>query len=124
MNIYVSNLSRQVSESELQSAFEEFGSVSSCKIIVDRFSGESRGFGFVEMDNTNEAKAAIEQLNGVNLAGQELSVKVAEPRKEKPAYGNNGGGYNRSSNSNYGGGRDSRSGGGSNSNYGNNRRRY
>ncbi len=82
MNIYVGNLDFKVDESELQAAFEEFGSVSSCKIIVDKFSGRSKGFGFVTMDNDDEAGQALKELNGTQLKSREMVVNEARPKKE------------------------------------------
>ena len=81
MNIYTGNLSYEVSEDDLKSAFEEFGEVASAKIISDRYSGRSKGFGFVEMPSDEEANAAIEALSGKELAGRALVVKEARPRK-------------------------------------------
>ena len=94
MNIYVGNLSRDVAEDELRQAFEAFGQVTSASIITDRFSGESRGFGFVEMANKAEAEAAIAGLNGTELKGRTLNVNEARPRPDKRRGG--GGGRRRS----------------------------
>jgi RNA recognition motif-containing protein len=101
MNIYVSNISFSMTEGDLQQAFEEFGEVSSVKIITDKFTGKSKGFGFVEMDNDAEAETAIEQLNGTQLGGRELQVKKALPKKENGGggYGGGGGGYSGGGNS-------------------------
>jgi len=82
MNIYVGNLDFKVDENDLQSAFEEFGAVSSCKIIVDKFSGRSKGFGFITMDNDDEADQALKALNGTQLKDRELVVNEARPKKE------------------------------------------
>lgn len=82
MNIYVGNLSREVTEKDLQQVFETFGQVTSAKIIKDKFSGVSRGFGFVEMPVKSEAHAAITGLNGKELKGQALTVNEARPRSE------------------------------------------
>lgn len=82
MNIYVGNLSRDVNEEDLQEAFGAFGQVASVNIIKDKFSGESRGFGFVEMPGKAEAQAAIADLNGKDLKGQTLNVNEARPRTE------------------------------------------
>ncbi len=82
MNIYVGNLNYNVKEDALQKAFEEFGEVSSAKIITDRESGRSKGFGFVEMTNDDEANTAIENLNGKDLQGRSINVSQARPRKE------------------------------------------
>ncbi|MFP3880072.1 MAG: RNA recognition motif domain-containing protein [Dehalococcoidia bacterium] len=89
MNIYVGNLSRETSEDELRQAFEAFGQVTSANIIKDRYSGESRGFGFVEMPTKSEAQAAINGLNGTSLGDRTLNVNEARPRAE----GGRGGGY-------------------------------
>ena len=80
MNIYVGNLSREVTKDDLLEAFEEFGQVESVKIITDRVSGESRGFGFVEMPAEAEAQSAINGLNGKELKGETLNVSEARPR--------------------------------------------
>jgi RNA recognition motif-containing protein len=83
MNIYVGNLPREVTESELQEAFAAFGEVASCKIITDRYSGESRGFGFVEMPTDDEANEAITGLNGTDMKGRTLTVNKARPRPDR-----------------------------------------
>ena len=96
MNIYVGNLSREVPEDELRQAFEAFGQVTSVNIIKDRYSGESRGFGFVEMATKSEAQAAINGLNGTSLGERTLSVSEARPRAEggrRPYGGGGGGGF-------------------------------
>ena len=82
MNIYVGNLSRDVTEDDLQQAFEAYGAVESAKIIKDKFSGESKGFGFVEMPAKAEAQAAIDAMNGKELKGQVLTVNEARPRRD------------------------------------------
>ncbi len=81
MNIYVGNLSREVTEEDLQAAFETFGQVTSANVIKDRVSGESRGFGFVEMPAEEEAQSAIEGLNGQELKGETMNVNEARPRR-------------------------------------------
>lgn len=93
MNIYVGNLSREVTEDELRQAFEAFGTVTSVNVIKDRYSGESRGFGFVEMATKSEAQAAINGLNGTSLGERTLSVSEARPRAEggRRPYGGGGG---------------------------------
>ena len=83
MNIYVGNLSYTLEESELQDAFAEFGEVSSVKILMDRETGRSRGFGFVEMPNQAEGEAAVAQLNGKDVGGRALRVNEARPREER-----------------------------------------
>jgi RNA recognition motif-containing protein len=93
MNIYVGNLSHEATEEDLRQAFEAFGQVESVKIIKDRYSGESRGFGFLEMPAKAEANSAIEGLNGKELKGQRLTVSEARPRSERrPGEGSRGGG--------------------------------
>jgi len=82
MNIYVGNLSRDLVDEDLQHAFEAFGQVSSVRLIRDKYSGESRGFGFVEMPVEAEARAAIDGLNGKELKGRPLTVNEARPRTE------------------------------------------
>jgi len=82
MNIYVGNLSRDVSEEDLRQAFEAFGQIATVAVIKDKFSGESRGFGFVEMPSKDEAQSAIDGLNGKELKGQSLNINEARPRSE------------------------------------------
>ena len=82
MNIYVGNLSREVTEEDLRQAFGAFGQVASVTIIKDRFSGASRGFAFLEIPNKTEAEAAIRGLNGKELKGRPLTVNEARPRRE------------------------------------------
>ncbi len=81
MNVYVGNLSYDLSEEDLKTAFEEYGEVTSAKIISDRYSGRSKGFGFVEMTSDDEGKAAIEGLSGKELAGRAIVVNEARPRR-------------------------------------------
>jgi RNA recognition motif-containing protein len=95
VNIYVGNLSFDVSEEDVQAAFEAFGKVESVKLIKDKYSGASRGFGFVEMPSKDEAKAAIAGLNGKELKGRALNVNEARPRTERPRGGGGGGGRGR-----------------------------
>jgi len=83
MNIYVGNLSYSLSESELRDAFADFGDVSSVKILTDRETGRSRGFGFVEMPNQSEGEAAVAQLNGKDVGGRALRVNEARPREQR-----------------------------------------
>ena len=92
MNIYVGNISRTAVEQDLQDAFTAFGEVQSVAIIKDKFSGESRGFGFVEMPNKEEADKAIAALNGKDLKGRPLTVNEARPRTDRPRTGGGGGG--------------------------------
>ncbi|MHC4068703.1 MAG: RNA recognition motif domain-containing protein [Planctomycetota bacterium] len=108
MNIYVGNLSHQTTEDELREAFEAFGQIESANIIKDRYSGESRGFGFVEMPSKDEAEKAIEEMNGKDLMGRALNVSEARPRREGGGgRGRGGGGGGRG-----GGGRGGFGGGG------------
>jgi len=92
MNIYVGNLSRNASEEDLRQAFEAFGQVATTTVIKDKFTGESRGFGFVEMPSKEEALAAISGLNGQDLKGRALNVNEARPREQRPRFGGGGGG--------------------------------
>lgn len=92
MNIYVGNLSSEVTNDDLQKAFEAYGRVLSVNIIKDKFSGRSRGFAFVGMPNNSEAQAAITGMNGQTLHGNELAVNEARPRTGKPGGKKFGGG--------------------------------
>jgi len=92
MNIYVGNLSYEVTEEDLRTSFESFGKVESANIINDKYSGKSKGFGFIEMSSAEEAKAAIEGLNGKELKGRNLNVNEARPRSEGRREGGRGGG--------------------------------
>jgi len=83
MNIYVGNLSFRTDDEELREVFAEFGEVSSAKVIMDRETNRSRGFGFVEMDNDDEGKAAIEALDGAEVGGRNLRVNEARPRENR-----------------------------------------
>ncbi len=89
MNIYVGNLSYGVNDDNLREVFEAYGEVSSAKVITDKYSGRSKGFGFVEMDNDAEAQAAIEQLDGAEIDGRSVKVNEARPREERPPRRNN-----------------------------------
>ncbi len=82
MNIYVGNLSYQATQDDLRQAFESFGQVESTTIITDKFSGKSKGFGFVDMPSPDQARSAIEALNGKELRGRVLRVNEARPRPE------------------------------------------
>lgn len=85
MNIYIGNLAYTVSEDDLRDAFSEFGQVNSANIITDKFSGRSKGFGFVEMSNDSEAREAIESMNNKDWKGRNITVNEAKPREERPA---------------------------------------
>jgi RNA recognition motif-containing protein len=91
MNIYVGNLSYNVTEENLRQAFEAFGRVSSARIVKDKYSGQPRGFGFVEMPDRAEAQGAIENLNGKDLLGQQMNVNEARPRTDRGRSGGQGG---------------------------------
>jgi len=93
MNIYVGNLAYSVTEEELREAFGAYGEISSCSLISDKFTGQSKGFGFVEMTNNSEADAAIKALNETPLKGRNIKVNQAKPRGERPSRGGGGGGH-------------------------------
>ena len=119
MNIYVGNLSHDATEDSLRDAFAAFGQVESVNIIKDRFSGESRGFGFVEMPSKAEAEKAIEEMNGKDLMGRAVSVNEARPKNDsrgggggRGGYGGGGGGGGRGGGGGGGRGRGGGSGGG------------
>ena len=101
MNIYVGNLPFNLGEEDLREIFEEYGQVSSAKIITDKFTGRGKGFGFVEMESDDEANNAIQELNNAEVGGRNIKVNESKPR---PSYDNDrrggggGGGYNRSRN--------------------------
>lgn len=82
MNMYVGNLTKEVTEEALRKAFEEYGQVKSAVIIKDRYSGESRGFGFVEMQSKSEGLQALRELNGYEMDGQKLVISEARPKKD------------------------------------------
>lgn len=107
MNIFVAKLNYDTLEEDLRDAFEEFGAVSSAKIIMDKFTGRSKGFGFVEMDNDDEGQAAIDALNDTEFDGRTIVVKKAEPRESRGGGGGGRGGYGGG-----GGGRGGNRGGG------------
>ncbi len=111
MNIYVGNLSYEVTDSDLRAAFSSIGEVTSAKVIVDNYTNKSKGFGFVEMSDSGQAKQAIEQLNGSELKGRAITVNEARPKKEG---GGGGGGGKRFGGGGGGGPRRSGGGGGRN----------
>ncbi len=92
MNIYVGNLSYKTTDDDLRQHFERFGEVSSAKVITDRTTGQSKGFGFVEMPNKNEAEEAVEQTNGAEMNGRQLRVNEAQPRARYSGSGRGGSG--------------------------------
>ena len=118
MKLYVGNLPHATTDSELQELFTNFGTVDSAMVIRDKFTGKSRGFGFVEMSESNEAEAAIEQVNGSELGGRTLTVNEARPREDRPRGGggfrggNGGGGYRGGGGGGYRGGNGGGGGGG------------
>ena len=102
--LFVGNLSFNATTADLEALFGQAGTVSSVAIIADKFSGQSRGFGFVEMDNQQEAQAAIERFNGYDLQGRALTVNEARPRPERTGGGrSSSGGYGRGGRSSSGG---------------------
>ena len=110
MNIYISNLSFDVNDSDLRELFEEYGEVSSAKVITDKFSGKSRGFGFVEMTNDEDGHRAIEELNQAEYDGKTINVSVAKPREDRPERKPYGGGDRSGNRGGYGGNRGGYSG--------------
>jgi len=102
MNIYVGNIAHSVTEDVLRSLFEQIGAVKSVKIITDKFTGMSRGFAFVQMETTEDAQKAIEELNGHELEGRTIVVNQARERERRPQRSNGGGGGYRGG---HGGGR-------------------
>lgn len=110
MNIFVGSLPFSIEEADLRESFEAYGAVESVKIITDKFTGRSKGFGFVEMSNDDEAQKAIDELNGATVQGRAIVVNKSEPRPEgeRRTFNNNrsGGGFNRDNNRNGGGGGD------------------
>jgi RNA recognition motif-containing protein len=95
MNIFVSNLSFKSNEDSLNQLFSNYGEVNSCKIITDKFTGKSRGFGFVEMKNDDEGQKAIDELNEREVDGRNISVSVAKPRTENRDRNSGGGDRDR-----------------------------
>ncbi len=89
MNIYVSNLGFNVKDEDLKQLFSTYGNVTSAKIITDRMTNQSRGFGFVEMDDDAAAKRAIEELDGTTADGRTLKAVEAKPREDRPRSNNN-----------------------------------
>jgi RNA recognition motif-containing protein len=89
MNIYVGNLPYNVTDADLRETFSQFGQVEQVNLISDKFTGESKGFGFVEMDNNSQADAAIKGLNGTDMKGRNITVNQAKPKTQRPtsSYG-------------------------------------
>lgn len=94
MNIYVSNLSFDVQDEDLKNFFTPYGEVDSAKVITDRETGKSRGFGFVEMADEGASKKAISELDGTTVDNRTISVSVAKPKGERASRSNNGSGFN------------------------------
>jgi len=94
MNIYIANIPFKSTESELKQLFEQYGEVTSAKIVIDKMTNRSRGFGFIEMSDSTSAKEAINTLNGSDFQGKELVVNEARPKTDG-GYNNSGGGYNK-----------------------------
>jgi RNA recognition motif-containing protein len=116
MNIFVGSLPFSIEEADLRESFEAYGAVDTVKIITDKFTGRSKGFGFVEMSNDDEAQKAIEELNGATVQGRTIVVNKSEPKPEgeRRSFNNNRGGDSRGGyggGNNRGGDRDSRGGG-------------
>lgn len=107
MNIYVSGLSFRINDDDLRQLFEEYGEVSSAKVITQRETGRSRGFGFVEMPDNEAAEKAIKELSGAEYDGRTISLNEAKPKEDRPRTG---GGFNRERRGGYGD-RDRRGGG-------------
>ncbi|MHC4266954.1 MAG: RNA recognition motif domain-containing protein [Planctomycetota bacterium] len=84
MNIYVGNLAYTVTEDDLKEAFSEFGEISSVRLVSDKFSGKSKGFGFIEMPDNSEAEAAMNALNESSFKGRDIKVNQAKPREDRP----------------------------------------
>lgn len=115
MNIFVAKLSFDVNDNDLNDLFAEYGEVSSARVISDKFTGKSKGYGFVEMPNDEEAKKAISELDQCEFDGQVIAVSEARPREDRPAGGSRGGysgGGNRGGGYGGGGSRGGNSGGG------------
>lgn len=87
MNIYVGNLAYSVTDSDLRELFSTYGEISTVNLITDKFSGQSKGFGFVEMDDNSQADAAIKALNDTDLKGRNIKVNQAKPRADRPSRG-------------------------------------
>jgi len=104
MNIYVSNLSFNVQDEDLKDFFTEYGEVTSAKVITDKFTGKSRGFGFVEMNDDEAAKKAIAELDQATVEGRNIRVMEAKPKEEKPARTGGGGSFRSNGGGGYSGG--------------------
>lgn len=94
MNIYVSNLSFNVRDEDLKGIFTPYGEVTSAKVIIDKMTNQSRGFGFIEMSDEEASKKAISELDGTSMDNRTIKVMEARPKEDRPARGDGGGGYN------------------------------
>lgn len=112
MNIFVGSLPFSIEEADLRESFEAYGAVDSVKIITDKFTGRSKGFGFVEMPNDDDAQKAIDELNGATVQGRAIVVNKSEPKPEGERRSFNGGGNRGGGQGGYRGGNDRNSGGG------------
>lgn len=119
MNIFVGSLPFSIEEADLRESFEAYGAVDSVKIITDKFTGRSKGFGFVEMPNDDEAQKAIDELNGATVQGRAIVVNKSEPKPEgeRRSFGNNRSGGFRGGNDRNGGGYGNNRGGGNRGGY-------
>ena len=104
MNIYVSNLSFNVQDEDLREFFTPYGEVTSAKVITDKFTGKSRGFGFVEMSDDEAAQKAIAELDNGTVEGRTIKVMEAKPKEDRPARTGGGGGFQRNGGGGYQGG--------------------
>jgi RNA recognition motif-containing protein len=118
IKIYVGNLPFSTTNESLQEAFAAYGTVESAKVITDRNTGRSRGFGFVEMASNDEGQAAISKLNGTDLGGRQITVSEARPSEDRPSGGGGGGGRSFRSGGGGGGGRGGFGGGGGRGGFG------
>ncbi len=114
MNIYVANVSFKATDEDLKGLFEEYGEVASARIVMDKYTGRSRGFAFVEMENAAEGQKAIDGINGRDYQGRELVVNEARPREDRPERPRGGGGDFRENRGGGGGGDRRNDGGGYN----------
>jgi len=87
MNIYVGNLPYSISDADLRETFAQYGDVDQVNLITDKFTGDSKGFGFVEMGNNSQADAAIKALNGTDMKGRNITVNQAKPKSDRPSHG-------------------------------------
>jgi RNA recognition motif-containing protein len=111
MNLYVGNLLFDVAENDLKALFEPFGQVTEVRLIMDKFSGKSKGFGFIEMPSKEEAQKAIDGLNGKDMKGRAMTVNEAKPKVDRGGRGGFGGGRGGRGRGGYGGGGGNRGGG-------------